>query len=317
MSTSELTTRIKKTAGSLGFFRVGIAPGESLDGSRLDVWLKRGYHGDMSYMQKHRDTRIDPALLMPNAKSIIVCAINYYTPVKATPKPQEGRFSRYAWGDDYHDLVRSRLQKLLTFIREECPGVNGRVFVDSAPVMEKEWALRAGIGWYGKHSNIITRDYGSWFFLGEVIVDCELDYDEPFQTDYCGSCTRCIDACPTNAIIQPRLVDARKCISYLTIELKHDRPYPEELKAKVGNLIFGCDICQDVCPWNKRFARPTDEPAFQPRPYNVNPKLEDLIKIDINEFRTRYHKSPVKRAKFDGFKRNVSVALENYFNKKF
>lgn len=312
MSISKLTARIKETAYSLGFFRVGIAPAESLDGSRLDMWLKRDYHGDMLYMQTHRDIRLDPAKLVAHAKSIIVCAMNYYTPFASAREANQGRFSRYAWGNDYHNVIRPRLQKLLTFIREAHPGVKGRVFVDSAPVLEKEWAVRAGIGWYGKHSNILTRDYGSWFFLGEVIVDRELDYDEPFQADYCGSCRQCIDACPTNAIIRPRLVDARNCISYLTIELKHNRLYPDELKAKIGNLVFGCDICQDVCPWNIRFARPTDEPAFQPRPHNLNPKLEDLIKIDINEFRVKYHKSPVKRAKFEGFKRNVSVALENY-----
>lgn len=305
------TSIIKKHAQELGFFRVGIARSERLDPAHLDEWLNRGYHGEMTYMKERRELRLDPSTLVPNAKSIIVCAINYYTPYNTTTEPDEGRISRYAWGDDYHDVLRARLKELLAFIQKESPESNGRVFVDSAPVMEKEWAVRAGIGWLGKHSNIITRDYGSWFFLGEVIVDIELDFDEPFKTDHCGSCTKCIDACPTNAIVEPRVVDATQCISYLTIELKPEHNIPNELKPKMDNLIFGCDICQDVCPWNKRFSHPTDEPAFQPRPFNLNAKLENIINLDIEEFRKKFRKSPVKRTKIDGLKRNAQVALEN------
>ena len=311
MSISELTTQIKRAAQSLGFFRVGIARAESLDPQHLDEWLERDYHGEMAYMKDRRDLRLDPSTLVENAKSIIVCAMNYYTPFETTEQPEEGRISRYAWGDDYHDVIRTRLKSLLAFIQERSPEAQGRVFVDSAPVMEKAWAVRAGIGWQGKHSNIITKDYGSWFFLGEVIVDIELDYDEPFKADHCGACTKCLEACPTQAIVEPCVVDARLCISYLTVELKPDRQYPDELKPSVSNLVFGCDICQDVCPWNKRFARSTDEPAFQPRPFNVHPKLSDLAKMDVEEFRQKFLKSPVKRAKHEGLKRNVQIAFEN------
>ena len=311
MSLSNLSKQIKEKAQSLGFFRTGITKAEPLDATLLDEWLERGYHGEMSYMKDRRDLRLNPSILVPKTKSIIVCAMNYYTPCESSYAPTNGRISRYAWGDDYHDLIRSRLKVLLRFIQQKHPKTNGRVFVDSAPVMEKEWAIRAGIGWQGKHTNIITRDYGSWFFIGSVFVDIELPYDAPFDKDYCGSCTKCIEACPTNAIVKPRLVDARKCISYLTIELKHEKEFPDDLKPYIGNLIFGCDICQDVCPWNKRFAQPTDEPAFQPRPYNINPKLSNLAQMDIDEFRNKYRKSPIKRIKLEGFKRNVFMAREN------
>jgi len=311
MLKKELSQKIKLRAASLGFFRAGITKAEPLDGAHLDVWLSRSFHGDMAYMKDRRDMRLDPAKLVTGAKSIIVCAMNYYTPFESATAADEGCISRYAWGDDYHDVIRARLKKLLAAIQELAPGTNGRAFVDSAPVMEKEWAVRAGIGRQGKHSNVITRDYGSWFFLGEVIVDIELDYDAPYTADYCGSCTKCIDACPTGAIVAPRVVDARTCISYLTIELKTDRPVPEALQSKMGNHIFGCDICQDVCPWNKRFAQATDEPAFQPRPHNRRPKLSELERMEINEFREKYRKSPIKRAKLEGVKRSVEIAKKN------
>ncbi len=311
MPQNDLTTKIKEQAHQLGFFRIGVAKTERLDPAHLDDWLHRGYHGEMAYMKDRRDLRLDPATLAPHAKSIIVCAMNYYTPFDTTVNPGEGRISRYAWGDDYHDVIRARLKELLAFIQKEQPEANGRVFVDSAPVMEKEWAVRAGIGWQGKHSNIITRDLGSWFFLGEVIVDIELEYDEPFRSDHCGSCTTCIDACPTDAIVEPRVVDATKCISYLTIELKADQSIPKPLKPKMDNLIFGCDICQDVCPWNKRFARPTHEPAFQPRPFNLNSRLENIVTLEIEAFREKFRKSPIKRTKLEGLKRNAAVAIEN------
>ena len=306
-----ISQNIKDRAHALGFFRTGIAKAERLHGAHLDAWLQRGFHGDMHYLQDRRNMRLDPSTLVANAKSIIVCAMNYYTSFESATAADEGRISRYAWGDDYHDVMRARLKELLAFIQQQAPGANGRAFVDSAPVMEKEWAVRAGVGWQGKNSNIITRDYGSWFFLGEVIVDIELEYDSPFAADYCGSCTACIDACPTGAIVEPRVVDARKCISYLTIELKPDRNVPNELRDKMGNHIFGCDVCQDVCPWNKRFARATKEPAFQPRPHNLHPKLSELARMDIEEFREKYRKSPIKRAKLEGLKRSVGIAIEN------
>jgi epoxyqueuosine reductase len=311
MTNGDLTKSIKHHTTSLNFFRAGIAKAEQLDGAHLDEWLKRGYHGEMAYMKDRRDLRLDVQTLVPGAKSIIVCAMNYYTPFETTAAADEGRISRYAWGDDYHDVIRARLKELLAYIQELAPGTTGRVFVDSAPVMEKEWAVRAGIGWQGKNSNVLTRDWGSWFFLGEVIVDIELDYDEPYAAEYCGTCTKCLDACPTQAIVQPKVVDARKCISYLTIELKPDQEVPQEFHADMGNLIFGCDICQDVCPWNKRFAQPTDEAAFQPRPHNLHPKLSELAEMDVGEFREKNRKSPIKRAKLEGLKRSVGIANKN------
>ena len=285
MSLKQLTIDIKTYAQSLGFFRIGIVKAEPLENEHLDEWLNRGYHGEMAYMKDRRDLRLDPSTLVPNAKSVIVCAMNYYTPFETTENPDKGRISRYAWGDDYHDVLRARLKQLLEFIQQKEPQAQGRAFVDSAPVMEKQWAQRAGIGWQGKNSNILTRDYGSWFFLGEVIVDIELHYDEPFRTDHCGSCTKCLQACPTQAIVEPKVVDATKCISYLTIELKPDKPIPDEHKPNMGNMIFGCDICQDVCHWNVRFAQPSDEPAFLPRSHNRSPKLTELSKMNVEEFR--------------------------------
>lgn len=311
MSTKQLTIDIKQYAKDLGFFRVGVAKAEPLQSQHLDEWLQRGYHGEMGYMKNRRDLRLDPSTLVPNAKSVIVCAINYYTPFETTENPEEGRISRYAWGDDYHDVLRARLKQLLAFIQDNQPQAQGRAFVDSAPVMEKEWAVRAGIGWQGKNSNILTRDYGSWFFLGEVIVDIELPYDEPFRTDHCGSCTKCLEACPTNAIVEPKVVDATKCISYLTIELKPNKSIPDKLEPHMGNMIFGCDICQDVCPWNARFAKPTEEPAFFPRPHNRHPKLKILANMTVEEFRETYRKSPIKRPKFEGLQRNIRIACEN------
>lgn len=309
--TAALSKKITAFALSLGFFRAGIARAEKLDGRQLDEWLRRGYHGEMAWMQSRRDLRLDPAALVPGAKSVIVCAMNYYTQTKTTDNPDEGRISRYAWGDDYHEVLRVRLKKLLAFIQREIPQADGRVFVDSAPIMEKAWAVRAGIGWMGKHTNVITRDHGSWFFLGEVVVDVELDYDEPFAQDYCGACTACIDACPTRAIVEPRVVDARRCISYLTIELKPDEPHPPELAKMMGNHIFGCDICQEVCPWNKRFARVSEDAVFQPRPGFVHPQLLELAEITDDEFSRRFFKSAIKRVKRPGLVRNATTALLN------
>ena len=307
-----LVEKIKDFARSLGFFRTGVAPAEKLDGARLDDWLGRGFHGDLAWMPNRRDLRLDPALLLPNARSVIVCAMNYFIEAQGSDDLAVGRISRYAWGDDYHEVLRARLKKLLAFIQQELPQAKGRVFVDSAPVWEKVWAVRAGIGWQGKHSNVITRDFGSWFFLGEVIVDVELSYDEPFAKNYCGTCTACIDACPTRAIVEPGVVDARRCISYLTIELKPELPHPPELAPLIGNHIFGCDICQQVCPWNRRFARPTEESAFQPRTELIRPGLSEWKAMNMTEFDRLFPNSPVRRVGLVGLKRNVLTALGNY-----
>lgn len=306
-----LSEKIKRRASELGFAKTGIAKSTRLEPEKLDDWLQRGYHGTMEWMQSRRDVRLDPETLVPNARSVIVCAMNYYTPYKNSVSPEKGRVSRYAWGDDYHEVLRSRLKELLSFIRAHHPEANGRVFVDSAPVMEKVWAVRAGLGWQGKNSNLLTTDLGSWIFLGEVIVDIELEADEPFTADYCGNCTRCMDACPTGAIVRPGVVDARKCISYLTIELKADHDIPHDLADKMDNHIFGCDVCQEVCPWNHRKVKVSSEPAFQPRPHNLSPDLKELVKLTDDQFKKNYRRSPIKRAKREGLLRNVRIAFEN------
>ena len=308
---TSITNQIKKKALSLGFFRVGAAPAESLDPAGLDSWLDHGYHGTMAFMKNHRDLRLDPRLLLPNAKSVVVAAMNYYKPVTLSPHPRKGRISRYALGDDYHDVLRKRLKQLLVYIQEMLPGTRGRVCVDSAPILEKTWAVRAGIGQQGKHSNVLTRDYGSWFFLGEIIVDYQLDYDSPIDKDFCGTCTRCMDACPTGAIVEPYVVDSRRCISYLTIELKAENPLPPNMRKLMGNWIFGCDVCQQVCPWNQRFAQASDESAFSPRSHTLAPDLQDLASMDKDEFDGKYRQSPIKRAKYEGLKRNIQNALSN------
>ncbi|NOY61459.1 MAG: tRNA epoxyqueuosine(34) reductase QueG [Calditrichaeota bacterium] len=312
---SEISQKIKQFAHDLEFDKTGIAVAEPLDPAPLEEWLRRNEHGKMAYMQNNVEKRLDPRKLVEGAKSVISLAKNYYTPHKHSTEFSVGRISRYAWGDDYHDVLRPRLKEVLAHIQKLVPGCNGRVFVDTAPIMDKQWAVKAGIGWQGKNSNIITREFGSWIFLGEIVVDIELDYDTPIK-DFCGTCTRCIDACPTGAIVELYIVDANRCISYLTIELKPDNEIPTELKTKMGNIIFGCDICQDVCPWNNKFAQKTDEAAFHPRPFNLNPPLKTLSKLDINEFQVKFRKSPIKRAKFLGFMRNIRAALENYQREK-
>lgn len=306
-----LSEKIKRRSSELGFVKTGMAQADTLDPEKLDAWLQRGYHGTMEWMQSRRDLRLDPATLVPNARSVIVCAMNYYTPYENSTSPEKGRISRYAWGDDYHDVLWARLKELLSFIKEHRPEAHGRAFVDSAPVMEKVWAARAGLGWQGKNSNLLTTDFGSWIFLGEVIVDIDLEPDEPFTADYCGNCTRCMDACPTGAIVRPGVIDARKCISYLTIELKADQNIPKNLAEKMDNHIFGCDVCQDVCPWNLRKAKVSSEPAFQPQAHNLSPDLKELIKLTDEQFRGNFRHSPIKRAKREGLLRNVRIALEN------
>lgn len=304
------TTKIKRHAIQLGFDRVGIAPAEALqrEAANLTEWLDRGYHGEMKYMQNHFEKRVDPRELVPEARSVISVALNYQTTFAHENDPEKARVSRYAWGDDYHDVLRPRLKKLLAFVEEVIPGTQGRVFVDSAPVLDKQWAVRAGIGWLGKHTNVITRELGSWVFLGEVIVNTELEYDTPIE-DFCGSCNRCIEACPTNAIVEPYVLDARRCISYFTIELKPEHDIPDELARNMENNVFGCDICQDVCPWNTKFSVATTETAFQPRSHNLNPKLESLAEITEDAFRSLHKNSPIKRPGFLGFLRNVRAAL--------
>lgn len=304
-----LTEQIKQKALELGFGKVGIARVESLkeERERLTEWLYRGYHASMQWMEKNVDKRTDPALIVPRAQSVISLAVNYYTPLQHSNDPSVGKISRYAWGEDYHIHVTKRIQLLFDCIKQLAPDAEGRYYVDTGPVMEKAWAQRAGIGWQGKHTNLITKEFGSWVFLSEIITTAALDCDEPMQ-DFCGSCTACLDACPTGAIPEPYVVDSQRCISYLTIE--HREEIAQSMGEKFERWIYGCDICQDVCPWN-RFQQPTVQSEYFPREHNIAPLIEELREISQDEFSVRYKNSPIKRTKRDGIVRNANIIFRN------
>ena len=294
---------IKQEAMRLGFMSCGIAKADFLEeeAPRLENWLKANHHGEMGYMENHFDKRLDPRILVDGAKSIVSLTLNYYTDKKQTDTSAP-KISKYAYGTDYHSVIKDKLQELMAFIRDHIGEVDGRCFVDSAPVMDKAWAQKAGLGWRGKNSNLISKQAGSFFFLAELIIDLELEYDSPFPTDHCGSCTRCIDACPTDAIVAPYTVDGSRCISYLTIELKNE--IPTEFKGKMDNWMFGCDICQDVCPWN-RFATPHQEENFIPKEDLLGLSKNELIDMTDEVFKRVFKNSPVKRTKYSGLKRNI------------
>lgn len=294
---------IKQEAQRLGFMSCGIAKAEFLEeeAPRLENWLKNNHHGEMGYMENYFDKRLDPRLLVEGAKSIVSLTLNYYSEEKQLDE-HAPKISKYAYGMDYHSVIKDKLQELMYFIRENIGEVDGRCFVDSAPVMDKAWAQKAGLGWRGKNSNLISKQAGSFFFLAELIIDLDLDYDNPFPTDHCGSCTRCIDACPTNAIVAPYKVDGSKCISYLTIELKNE--IPTEFKGKMDNWMFGCDVCQDVCPWN-RFATVHNEENFKPKEELLGLSKSELVDMTDEVFKKVFKNSPVKRTKFAGLKRNI------------
>ena len=306
-----LARDLKAEAARLGFDACGIARAERLDDEarRLEQWLAEGRHASMAWMENHFEKRVDPTRLVDGAQSVVSVLHNYYQPVTHPADPAVGKISRYAWGDDYHHVLKEKLYALYNWLDGRAGGIAGRAFVDSAPVLDKVWAQRSGLGWIGKHTNLINRRMGSFFFIGELIVDVPLPPDGPIP-DYCGSCTRCLDACPTDAIYMPYAVDANRCISYLTIEHRGD-DIPAALHPDMENWIFGCDICQDVCPWNK-FKFATDEPRFLPRPGLPDTDLRDWIELDLEAFREAFRKSPVKRAKFEGFVRNVRIALGNW-----
>lgn len=302
MNKHQLTTEIKREAMRLGFDSCGISKAEKLDAEAviLEAWLNQNRHGKMAYMANYFDKRIDPRLLVDGARSVISFAYNYYTDKK---QPNDApQLAMYAYGTDYHEVVKAKLEGLLSFIREKAGAVNGRCFVDSAPVLERAWAARSGVGWVGKNTNLLTKQRGSFFFLAEIIVDVELEYDSPVR-DYCGSCTKCIDACPTEAIYEPYKVDGSKCISYFTIELK-DEVMPAEMKGKFENWMFGCDICQQVCPINSQ-ASPHNEPQFEPLPELMSMGRNDWQSLSEEAFRKLFRHSPVKRTKFKGLKRNI------------
>jgi len=307
-----LTEEIKIKALELGFCKIGIAKAELLnvEGEHLKEWLRLGYQASMLWMEKNVEKRVDPRNIVPNAQSVISVAINYYSPEEHTNEPTVGKISRYAWGDDYHILVTKRIEKLAECIKQLAPRSDNRYYVDTGPMMDKVWASRAGIGWQGKHTNFITKEYGSWVFLGEIITTEILDYDSPIE-DFCGSCTACIEACPTDAIREPYIVDSNRCISYLTIE--HRGEIAKELGKNFDQWIYGCDICQDVCPWNK-FQQPTEHNEFEPRIENINPLLKELENITQEEFSKRFKNSPIKRSKHEGIIRNASIVLDNIKN---
>ena len=303
------SNEIKEQAYALGFNKIGIVSVEALteESSQLREWLERGFHGQMDYMARDPQKRSDPRLLMPSAESVVCVALNYYRHEQHADSSDVAKISRYAWGDDYHDVLQDKLKSLLIWIRERAPGVEGKICVDSSPMMDKRWAARAGLGWIGKHTNLITKEYGSWVFLGELLLSIELDYDSYIEPDHCGKCTACIDVCPTQAIIAPYQLDATRCISYGTIELRAPE-LPGPIKSNLENWVFGCDICQDVCPWTK-FSKETTEDRFAPRPGMIEPKLQELAEMTQEEFSKRFRKSAIKRAKLGGLKRNARAAM--------
>ncbi|MBP3193088.1 tRNA epoxyqueuosine(34) reductase QueG [Natronogracilivirga saccharolytica] len=308
---SKRTELVRQEAHRLGFDGVGFARARRLEReeSRLEQWLKEGRHGSMQWMENHFDKRVDPRKLVPGARSVVSVMISYHQPdlVREQLSSDQPKISKYAAGDDYHKVVKEKLFELFAFTESVTGKVEGRVFVDTAPVLDKAWAVEAGIGWLGKHTNVLSREWGSWYFLGEMILDAEFDYDEPVA-DHCGSCTRCIDACPTDAIYEPYKMDGSKCISYFTIELRDE--IPEEYHRQMGEWIFGCDICQDVCPWNSKARRGSEERLFA-RPESADKDIDYWEELNLQEYRELFRKSTVKRAKFDGLKRNIRIAAEN------
>ena len=304
-----LAEEIKQQARAEGFDKVGIVRAEALDqeGARLQEWLARGYHGEMGWIARDTEKRTDPRQLFPQARSVVVVALNYYTPQKHANDAGTGKVSRYAWGDDYHEVVGGKLHALLSWIKEQHTAAEGKVCVDIQPMMDKAWAVRAGLGWIGKHTNLITLEYGSWVFVGELMLNLELESDTGAAEDHCGTCTLCIDACPTGAITEPYVVDSRSCISYATIELRAPE-IPGAVAEKMDGWLYGCDICQDVCPWN-RFEQPTGERRFEPRPGNVNAELSDILELTPEAYAERFRHSAMKRAKLSGLQRNARTLL--------
>lgn len=316
MTKQAATESVRAYAHSLGFDLVGFAPVLTpAHALFFRKWLEQGFHGEMAYLARTADARCDPQQVLPGAKSAVVVGLNYAPAVSpVADDPARGVFARYALGDDYHEVMERKLRQLLEFIRQQYPDCRAKIYVDAGPVLERDLAWRAGLGWFGKNTLLINTHRGSYFLLGEILLDVELEYDQP-AFGGCGKCTRCMEACPTGAIVAPYVLDARRCISYLTIELRGS--IPEELRPKMGNRIFGCDICQEVCPFNQPRphaplrSAPTNEPRFAPREATLAPKLVDLLRMSEEEFRTAFRNSPVRRAKWRGFRRNVAVALGN------
>lgn len=295
------TQIIKAESKRLGFLSCGISKATFLEeeAPRFETWLKNGHHGEMKFMEDYFDKRLDPRLLVDGAKSVVSLLINYY-PSELQNKDSY-KISKYAYGKDYHNVIKKKLKKLLNALRTEIGEISGRAFIDIAPIMDKAWAAKSGLGWIGKHSNLITQQVGSFYFIAELIIDLELEYDNP-TTDHCGTCTACIDTCPTQAIIEPYIVDGSKCISYYTIELKDNLPV--EAKGKMEDWMFGCDICQDVCPWNK-FSKSHSEPLFNPNPELLSFSKKDWEEITEDTFEQVFKGTPIKRTQYKGLTRNI------------
>jgi Uncharacterized Fe-S protein len=306
------TQKIKNFTRELGFDYCGIAKAQPLDDDarRLEQWLNKGLHGAMRYMENYFDLRTDPTKLVPGARSVITLLLNYYPQEQQTPDAPH--ISKYAYGKDYHEVIRAKLNKLLAMINEQIGEVHGRGFVDSAPVLERSWAQRSGLGWIGRNGNLINKNQGSFFFIATLIVDLELEYDDPLVKDYCGTCRKCIDACPTDAITEDRVIKGNQCISYYTIELK-DMLLPEDKKGRFADWMFGCDICQDVCPWN-RFSRPTRETEFTPLPEILHFTTKEWESLTEESFKKIFRHSPLKRTKFQGIQRNLKF-IRQYSDK--
>ncbi len=301
--------QIKARALEIGFSKVGIARAENLSAEydRLQDWLARGYHGEMRWMERDPAQRADPRRFWPPARSVIVVALNYYTPRQHDGASDTGKVSRYAWGDDYHEIVGDSLRELLSWIKTQWPAAEGKVCVDIQPVMDKAWAARAGLGWIGKHTNLITNEFGSWVFIGELLLNLEIDPDEIEIADQCGSCSLCLDACPTNALTDPYVLDANLCISHATIESRAPEMRPD-VAEHLGGWLYGCDICQDVCPWNQ-ITSTSEEARFQPREGNVNVSLSEIMTLNQEDYAARFRRSAMKRAKLSGLQRNARALL--------
>ncbi len=310
MSIERHTAIVKRIASELDFFFCGISQAAFLEDEapKLEDWLNKGLHGKMAYMENHFDKRLDPRLLVDDAKSVVTLLYNYFPEQQQREDPTAFKIAKYAYGDDYHTVIKDKLKQFFHRIHEEIGEVGGRVFVDSAPVMDKAWAKRSGAGWMGKHTNIISKQHGSFFFIAELILDIQLQPDGPIK-DYCGTCTRCIDACPTEAIIEPYLLDSSKCISYLTIELK-DALIDKQFQSQMDNWIFGCDVCQDVCPWN-RFSKPHNETRFQPTDGLLEFTRNQWLEMTEDVFKEFFSKSAVKRTKYAGLMRNIQFLNES------
>ena len=302
MNSSLLNNKIKNKAIELGFNFIGFTSPEKLENNNLDQWLDLKYHGSMSWINKSRDKRNNIYNYFPNVKTIISFAYNYYTN-ENNSESSDYKFSNYSWGEDYHDVLKEKLYIIINYIKQYHKDFEYRVCVDTSPIMEKYWAQKAGIGWIGKHTNLINNKIGSWFFLSEILLDFKLDYDRPFIYDLCGTCTKCIDECPTDAIVDDYVLDANKCISYLTIE--HRQELPNEYLDKLSNWIYGCDVCQQVCPWNDKFSIVSNDEKFKIRDKIKNKSNSDWEQLSVDDYRDTFRKSSIKRTKYEGLKRNI------------